>query len=111
MNIKPEQIPDDVVEAAAKALHLYGANSINTDTEWDELFDGERLEYCYWAKAALAAALPVLLGEPVAFISKTELKGIPKHGGSSLTVLRTKQNGRLIALYTLPTQDTPNADQ
>ena len=95
MNIKPEQIPDEVVEAAVAA--------------WLQHPDTGSAQSMYTAMAsALAAALPVLLGEPVAFISKTELKGIPKHGGSSLTVLRTKQNGRLIALYTLPTQDTPD---
>ena len=99
MNIKPEQIPDEVVEAALNAFNTFPCPNPGSITS---CFNDEQM------KAALAAALPVLLGEPVAFISKTELKGIPKHGGSSLTVLRTKQNGRLIALYTLPTQDATN---
>lgn len=94
MNLKPEQIPG---EAASLALEAY-----------DRSFKSGHDFSINHMKAALAAALPVLLGEPVAFINKRELTWIPRWGGPGSAVLSNKQTGKLVALYTLPTQDTPN---
>lgn len=95
MNMRPDLVTREAVDAALAAIQEYAHNP------------SERAK----VEIALAAALPVLLGEPVAFINKRELKWIPRWGGPGSAVLSNKQTGKLVALYTLPTQDTPNADQ
>jgi len=52
--IRPEQIPDEVVEAAARAIRQWLAYTLHKDTRASELTDGEHEEL---ARAALAAAL------------------------------------------------------
>lgn len=98
MNIKPEQIPDEVVEAAVAA--------------WLEHPDVGSVQSMYSGMAyALSAALPVLL-EKVAWIYPMELKLLRnKNDNVVAACLDTAPPFGAVYLYTLPTQDTPNADQ
>lgn len=103
MNIKPEQIPDDVVEAAVAA--------------WFQHPETGDVQSMYTAMAcALAAALPVLSGEPVAWMdpaSRDVINAERKHEWMTYFGAGGKVKADLYTLpiYTLPTQDTPNADQ
>lgn len=55
MTIKPDMIPDEVVEAAAIVLH---ANAeIFSDILWDDLGADDKEAYCLEARATIAAAL------------------------------------------------------
>lgn len=90
MNLKPEQIPDEVVEAAFNSL-------------FPEHY--ERHLHPDWAPAireALSAALPVLLGEPVIWRAR-RADGKFMHFDYEPKHMREYR-----PLYTLPTQDTPN---
>jgi hypothetical protein len=53
--IRPEQIPDEVVEAAAMVLHAN--NEVFHDVSWDDLGDYDQEAYREEARAAIAAAL------------------------------------------------------
>jgi len=63
--IKPEQIPDEVVEAAAKAEYEVWrhdcAGELELDLEmyrlWDQLEPDEQERWCGQSRAAIAAAL------------------------------------------------------
>ena len=58
--INPEQIPDAVVEAAAKALYetWCAVNEVaETSLPWDDIYDGERNACIAEARAAIAAAI------------------------------------------------------
>jgi hypothetical protein len=63
--IRPEQIPDEVVEAAAKVLHAN--NEVFHDVSWDDLGDYDQEAYREEARAAIAAALNAW---PDSFITK-----------------------------------------
>lgn len=102
MNIKPEQIPD---ETASLALEVY-----------DRSFKSGHDSSINHMKAAIAAALPVLLGEPVAWMdpaSRDVINAERKHEWMTYFGAGGKVKAELYTLpiYTLPTQDTPNADQ
>lgn len=109
MNITPEQIPDEVVEAAVAA--------------WLEHPDVGSVQSMYSGMAyALAAALPVLLGEPVAwqtrnFFTYGYWSGWSQEFSEDEAIERVRRYAELgidaqyRTLYTLPTQDTHNADQ
>ncbi|MGN6223662.1 hypothetical protein [Pseudoxanthomonas sp.] len=141
MNIKPEQIPDEVVEAAARELAR--RHEFDPDETWQE-FDrnahhsyaaiGETYEdptvvrwhlYKDSARAALAAALPVLLGEPVAWGVQFVWEGMGKSEIRMLALYRDEAEGvayleqqkispgipvsvNAIPLYTPPTPEIPN---
>lgn len=93
MNIKPEQIPDEVVEIATEAYRALPARTTFHDS----------------MKAALAAALPALLGEPVAFVDPSDLLELKRGGCGGITCgTYSKRYGRESPLYALPTQDTTN---
>lgn len=100
MNLKPEQIPDEVVEAAVAA--------------WLEHPDVGSVQSMYSGMAyALAAALPVLLGEAVAWVdpaSRDVINAERKHEWMTYFGAGGKVKAELytLPLYTLPTQDTPN---
>lgn len=90
MNITPEQIPDEVVEAAVAA--------------WNEHPDYGTVQSMYTAMAAaLAAALPALLGEPILWRVRCA-NGQVMHFDYEPKHMRTYW-----PLYTLPTPETPNA--
>lgn len=89
MNLKPEQIPAEAVEIAANIFDSY--NLIASD---EVVF-----------RAVLAAALPVLLGEPVLWRARCA------DGKFMHFDYEPKHMREYRPLYTLPTQDTPNADQ
>lgn len=93
MNIKPEQIPGEAVSAAMTAY----ATSCDRGVYEDAI------------RHAIAAALPVLLGEPVAWIYE-ERYGYNDSAwieriNRSMPCWETRNQ---IPLYTLPTQDTTN---
>lgn len=46
------------IEAAAKALHAHGADSLCSDIPWDSLHQSEAEQFRGWAHAALLAARP-----------------------------------------------------
>jgi len=58
--IDPKQIPDEVVEAAARAIRQWLAYTLHKDTRASELTDGEHEEL---ARASIAAALNAWEGE------------------------------------------------
>ena len=91
MNITPEQIPDEVVEAAFNAM-----NPMRFAT-----YPQQELA------VALAAALPVLLGEPVGRV----INGFTDAMGGSVRVAEWSGDEPPLnsLLYTLPTPETPNA--
>lgn len=140
MNLKPEQIPDEVVEAAARAVERQG-NPHLTDEEFEIWWSHDPL-FCErlttWvgytnmtrkevalcqARTSLAAALPVLLWEPVAFSVRSADGELSKLGffhmdhfdaTKRLAVLREGWHyvfAYHVAETTIPIQDTPNADQ
>lgn len=107
MNIKPEQIPDEVVEAALKASRAVDVVRTGALTKAP---DEQRI------RAALAAALPVLLGKPVAWLdpaSRDVINAERKHEWMTYFGAGGKVKAELytLPLYTIPTQDTLNADQ
>lgn len=53
--IRPDQIPDEVVEAVAMVLHAN--NELLYDVSWDDLGDYDKDAYREEARAAIAAAL------------------------------------------------------
>jgi hypothetical protein len=53
--IKPDMIPNEVVEAAAMVLHAN--NEVFHDVSWDDLGDYDQEAYREEARAAIAAAL------------------------------------------------------
>ena len=100
MNINPEQIPQGVVDLAVETF-LSNTGQAHTVTELQR----ELTAKCI--RPALAAALPVLLGEPVAWRTWIDARGwqytVNPHPDDVGPVWEP--------LYTLPTQDTANADQ
>ena len=67
--ILPTSVPDEVVEAAAKALYetWCAVNEVaDTSLPWDDIYDGERNACIAEARAAIAAALNVWPGAEVA---------------------------------------------
>ena len=63
--INPEQIPDAVVEAAAKALYetWCAVNEVaDTSLPWDDIYDGERNACIAEARATIATALSMWPG-------------------------------------------------
>lgn len=95
MNLKPEQIPDEVVEAAEAAiLEQYPSPDVSPQ---------DRL------RRGIAAALPVLLerqGYRIDWFDTTY------RGKSTISSSPCgSEDGRSIPLYSIRTQDTPNADQ
>ncbi len=118
MNLKPEQIPDEVVEAAMRAEQEFYAEK--RYTSFSDIGSTDARDAM---KAALAAALPVLLGEPVLFQSRDrfmEFNWGPwitfeyEQDRDSDFIRMSNADGWQAEkrdLYTLPTQDTPNADQ
>jgi len=101
MNIKPEQIPDEVVEAAMRAEQEFYAEKRYTS------FSGIGSTDAHDAmKAALAAALPVLLerqGYRIDWFDTTY------RGKSTISSSPCgSEDGRSIPLYSIRTQDTPN---
>ena len=125
MNITPEQIPDEVVEAAARAIERRD-NPHWSDEEFeiwwnrDPLFCERRTSWSGYvqmtrkevalvqARTALAAALPVLLGKPVGYMREDSVQALRSNECSAATIGRNT-NGRTIALYTLPTMEQLNA--
>lgn len=68
--IKPEMIPDEVVEAAAKAYHnaWRGLNGVTHETmDWEALDRAERTDIRIQVKAAIAAALAAWPGARKAY--------------------------------------------
>jgi len=103
MNITPEQIPDEVVEAALAAFNEFrcpNPGSITRCSNDDQM------------KAALAAALPVLLGEPVGHVGKFAFDALNASRADEqngfVELWMRPLSGACIALYTLPTPETPN---
>lgn len=106
MNLKPEQIPD---EAARIALETY----------YNAPFAGGGI-LVNDMKAALAAALPVLLGEPVMWDVSWYCYRLDRPGRESFAtegeardfvaskLATSRVFNAITPLYTLPTQDTPN---
>lgn len=105
MNITPEQIPDEVVEAALAAFNEFPCpkpGSITRCSNDDQM------------KSALAAALPVLLGEPVAWMLVRAKDGFIR---ATYNAEPTEEQFAIAAcdgdeyrpLYTIPTPETPNA--
>lgn len=95
MNIKPEQIPNEVVEAAIEAIRAEELRALGGYKTPD---NGARRNAI---RHALAAALPVLL----------EQKGWWCQTSHGVVVSKTKLHGGCEPLFrftTLPTQDTPN---
>lgn len=106
MHITPDQIPDEVVEAAVSAF-LANTGQAHTVTELQR----ELTAKCMCP--ALAAALPVLLGEPVGYVGKYAFDTMN-------TCRNDEQNGfvelwmrpilgQCIAVYTIAAPETPNA--
>jgi len=104
MNITPDQIPDEVVEAAVAA--------------WNEHPDYGTVQSMYTAiAAALAAALPVLL-VPVTFkyrrlgsVDPNEWYpcGRELYDAFNAGTTKSKDLEFIPLTYTLPTPETPNA--
>ena len=66
--ISPEQIPDKVVNAAAKALYetWCAVNEVaDTSLPWDDIYDGERNACIAEARATIATALSMWPGAEV----------------------------------------------
>lgn len=105
MNITPEQIPDEVVEAflLAEAAFVEKASTI-----------GALVSDALAVRQALAAALPVLLGEPVAWMLVRAKDGFIR---ATYNAEPTEEQFAIAAcdgdeyrpLYTIPTPETPNA--
>lgn len=104
MNIKPEQIPDEVVEAMALSFFPN-----DYDTHLRKMWKPSIAE-------ALATALPVLLGEPVGWQRRYRTDGMawsswhdwpnpefPSKSGRWVNEFRP--------IYALSTQDAHNDDQ
>lgn len=66
MNLKPEQIPDEAAQAALEKY--YTMTGVNAKSCIPHM------------KAAIAAALPVLLGEPVAWVDPSDLLELRRGG-------------------------------
>lgn len=97
MNIKPEQIPDEVVEAAVAA--------------WLEHPDVGSVQSMYSGMAyALAAALPVLL-EPAAWQGVDVENGYKRHYETAADFAPHLKQPWFRAKRTYTIKDTPNADQ
>jgi hypothetical protein len=105
MNITTEQIPDEVVEAAVEAF-LANTGQAHTVTELQR----ELTAKCM--RPALAAALPVLLGEPVGHVGKFAFDALNASRADEqngfVELWMRPLSGACIALYTLPTPETPN---
>lgn len=70
--IRAEQIPDEVVEAAARVLHAHA--EVFHDVLWDDLGDYDQEAYREEARAAIAAGLAAWPGgdyRPGAKVTKT----------------------------------------
>lgn len=100
MNIKPEQIPDEVVEAAIEAIRAEELRALGGYKTPD---NGARRNA---VRHALSAALPVLLVQ-VGFAAPESLNQSERRM-SWFDVWRTQHPPFTIPLYALPTQDTPN---
>lgn len=90
MNITPEQIPDEVAEMLVQAL-----------IDWEQ--DESDSALTTHVKAALAAALPVLLGKPVLWRARCA------DGKFMHFDYEPKHMREYRALYTLPTPEPHNA--
>ncbi|MGS1076692.1 hypothetical protein [Pseudoxanthomonas beigongshangi] len=100
MNITPEQIPDEVVEAALKASR---AVDVVRTGALAKAPDEQRI------RAALAAALPVLLGEPVGWMRRNiTYKDTDGRRDGERILSERKVFCDDIPLYTLPTPEQFN---
>ncbi|MCL6710477.1 hypothetical protein M8R20_46145 [Pseudomonas sp. R2.Fl] len=124
MNITPEQIPDEVVEAAARAVERRD-NPHWSDEEFeiwwnrDPLFCERRTSWSGYtqmtrkevalvqARTALAAALPVLLVQEGYRIDWHDATYRGKQTISSTPC--SAEDGRSTPLYSIRTPETPNA--
>jgi hypothetical protein len=95
MNITPEQIPDEAARAALEKY--YRMTGIKADSCIPHM------------KEALAAALPVLLGEPVGWMRRNiTYKDTDGRRDGERILSERKVFCDDISLYTLPTPETPN---
>lgn len=135
MNIKPEQIPDEVVEAACAAL----AVAMEFGDTWpDDYTDEQRCELRRGVRTSLAAALPVMF-EAVGWIDSDGRFDWHKYSADAREVYAltpprtppmssdstrcTREMRRIIReqmrrcrdplfpAKAIPKKDTPNADQ
>lgn len=115
MNLKPEQIPDEVVEAA---LFCTPVNEYGEDMEMpiDAMGLGsiQQLPRAKLImKAAIAAALPVLLGEPVAWTEKDGDEWVVYGANSEVGqhILHYQKDMhfiRIFPIFSFATPETPN---